>query len=634
MASSADSGVDMVAVRDELERVVSSGTFAAAARSRHLLRYIVERSLEGAAPKEYEIAVDVLGRKTDYDPEINATVRVEVGRLRQRLREYYETAAPGTMRIEVPKGRYAAVFTQPALAPVSGAGSKPSQTGNASGASDHPSTQPAPQGRAISYSLVLCAAAAALILTLTLVGLPRNQRLQAGGPIRSLAVLPLKDLSGGADQAYFAEGMTDALITDLAQTPNLRVVSRISAIQADRTAKSLREIAAALDVDAVVEGTVVRSGDRIRITAQLIDARDDRHLWAQSFEQKNDDVLSLQDTVAREIALHTQAALASSLGFSTRAPVNPAAYDAYLRGLYFLHRREVLRSISYLTQATSLDPSYAPAHAGLAEALASEVLLLNNPDPGAETRARSEAGRAIDLDPNSGEGYAALSLVELNYAKNWEAAGQDLQKSLALNPNNSLAEMQMAVYLDAKSRPEEAVAHMRRAVKLDPLSFFMNRHLGSALYFARHYDEAVAALHRAAEMDPPRISLVDNWVSRSLEMLGDLPGAQRADIEGLNDAFSSKDLLPLRSAYQHGGWKGYQGARAHLFAAHPEIVCAQFEAGESYLRSDDLDRAFEAFEQGMNTTCFWQDSLAVNPVMDKARADPRYAGLLRRAHML
>lgn len=632
MESDAESGVDVVAIREELERIVSSKIFAAAGRSRTFLTYVVERTLAGAAPKEYEIAVEVLGRPADYDPEINATVRVEAGRLRQRLQEYYQTVAPSLVRIEVPKGGYAAVFTGSIADQVSPVGGEAAESSITEKRAQSSNAETASLPPWFDYRVVL--GGALVILMLLLGGSFKKQRLQAGGPIRSLAVLPLKDLSGGGDQAYFAEGMTDALITDLAQTPNLRVVSRTSAMQVDQTAKPLRKIAAELDVDAVVEGTVVRSGNRIRITAQLIDARDDRHLWAESFEQKSDDVISLQDTVAREIALRTQAVLVASLGFGAHRPVNPAAYDAYLRGVYFLHRRDDLRSISYLTQATTLDPSYAAAHAELAEALASEVLLLNHPDPDAESTARAEAGRAIQLDPNSGEGYAALSLVEINYAKDWELAGQDLQKSLALNPNNSLAEMQMSVYLDAISKPEEAVVHMRRAVKLDPLSFFMNRHLGSALYFARHYDEALIALHRAAEMEPRQFSLVDNWLSRSFEMRGELSAAEKADLEGLSGTYSAQDLFPLRRAYQHAGWKAYQKVRARLLAAHPEMMCDQFEVGESYLRTGDLDRAFDAFERGMNTPCFWEDSLAVNPTMDKARADPRYAYLLRRAHMM
>ena len=624
MANGAEFDLDAAAIREELERVVASRTFAAAGRSRKFLSYVVERSLAGAAPKEYEIAVEVLGRRTDYDPEINATVRVEAGRLRQRLREYYETAAPGPLRIEVPKGRYAAVFTRSVA-------EQPSALVETLPAPVPPASQTTRWSHRSLYSFAFGLGAALLMLFLA--GSFRHQHLQAGGPIRSLAVLPLKDLSAEKNQAYFAEGMTDALTTDLAQTPNLRVVSRTSAMQVGATAKPLREIAAALDVDALIEGTVVRSGNRIRITAQLVDARGDRHLWAESFEQNTDDVLTLQDTVAREIALHTQAALAPSLSVPARRSVTPAAYDAYLRGLYFLHRRDILRSISYLQQANALDPAYPAAHAGLAEALASEVLLLEHPDADAEIRARAEAGRAIELDPNSSEAYTALGLVEIIYARNWEAARQDMQKSLTLNPNNSMAEMQMAVYADAMGRPEEAVAHMRQAVKLDPLSFLMNRHLGSALYFARHYNEALAALRRAAEIQPRPVDLIDNWTHRSYEMLGNLPAAQQADMEGLSETFSAQDLLPLRKAYQHEGWRAYQAARAQFFAGRPNLTCSLFDAGESYLRLGDLDHAFDAFERGMASRCFWQDSLPVNPVMDKARSDPRFAELLRRAHM-
>jgi Tfp pilus assembly protein PilF len=271
-------------------------------------------------------------------------------------------------------------------------------------------------------------------------------------------------------------------------------------------------------VDAIVEGSLVRAGNRVRITAQLIDARDDRHLWAQSFEGQIGDLLSLQDRVAREIAAQTRVALTPVAHVQH---VDPAAHDAYLRGLYFLLKREPGKSADYFQQAISIDPSYAAAFAGLANALEAESVFGMIRPTEAMPRAFAAAKHAIELDPNSGEAFTALGGAEATMTWDWQSAERDLQRGIALSPSDSLAEIKYSIYLDAVNRPEEAVAHMRRAVELDPLSFFMNRHLGSSLYLARHYDEALYHLRRGREMEPGKANIVDNWISWIYEKKGD-----------------------------------------------------------------------------------------------------------------
>jgi TolB-like protein/DNA-binding winged helix-turn-helix (wHTH) protein/Tfp pilus assembly protein PilF len=471
--------------------------------------------------------------------------------------------------------------------------------------------------------------------TLALVALVfylKPARMHPAGPIRSLAVLPLQNLSGDPNEEYFVDGMTDALITELARIPKLRVVSRTSAMQDKGSKKSLRQIASELDVDAVVEGSVVRSGDHVRITAQLIDTRDDRHLWAESFEEPIKDVLALQDEVVNEIASEAEAALAPLRESTGSARVNPAAYDAYLRGLYFLHLRDALKSVAYFKQAISLDPSYPGSYAGLAEALASDQVLSNTKPSDTGSLALAAAKRGISLDSESGEAYSALGFVEFIYSRDWNAAGQDLQRGVALSPNNSLAELQYSVYLDATGRPEDAVTHMRRAVRLDPLSFLMNRHLGSVLYFARRYDEALVYLRRAAELDPHNFPLVENWRSRTFEMLGRTGEAEAADLLMVGAWFPDAHLAPLRLAYERGGWKGYQTARIELLLHKPLHACGSFEIGESYLRLGDREKAFSWLSRGVETSCFWVNSLAVDPVLEDLRGDPRYLTLLQKVH--
>jgi TolB-like protein len=655
------SQVDPESIRQELDRLLSSKVFFPARRSQSFLRYVIDKSLAGNPPKEYEIAVEVLGKGADYDPAIDSTVRVEAGRLRNKLREYYDVeGAADPILITIPKGGYAAVFT-----PRETAQDKTAQESHEVGHSEgngngsfrsHESglleTQPAetPQktvSDASADSIVsvghesrsfifrhwvwLTIGVGIIAVAMTAIALRfKGRDPHRGGPIRSLAVLPLENLSGNPDQEYFADGITDELITELAHIPGLQVVSRTTVMQDKGNKKSLRQIAQELNVDAIVEGSVVRSGDRVRVTAQLIDARNDRHLWAQSYEEQMSDVLTLQDKVVREIASQTQTALV--LPDNSSARIDPEAYDAYLRGLYFLHLREAHKSAGYFQQAIARDSSYAAAYAGLAEALASEAILGEATDPDTQSQAFAAAQHAIQLDPRSGEAYAALGLIEMNYSKNWSAAGRDLENSIRLSPGNPLAEMQYSIYLDAVDRPEDAVTHMRQALRLDPLSFYMNRHLGSILYLARHYDEALYYLHRAVEMEPGKHSLADNWASRSYEESGRLEEAEQSDLLHLGARIPDAKLQPLRLAWQRSGWKAYQTVKIELLAKNPLYGCDLYEMGESYLRLGDRDQAFKWINRGIDEHCYWGDMMQVDPLLDDLRNDARYSMLVQRMH--
>ena len=601
------------------------------------LHYVVERSLLNSAPKEFEVAVEVLGRGADYDPDIDATVRVEASRLRHRLREYYDTAGKtDPIQIDIPKGGYGVVFSSREGNTHSSAGGSGFNGTEIAGspAVDLNLTEAQSQARRLPHSAWWVAVAVVAIAAVVVIGQwLAKQRLHANGPIRSLAVLPLQDLSRNANEEYFADGMTDALITELAHIPNLRVVSRTSVMQEKGNQKPLRQIASELGVDAVVEGSIVRSGDRVRITAQLIDARDDRHLWAHSYEEQMTDILTLQDKLVREIALQAQAALAPSQEKLLSGRIHPAAYDLYLRGLYLLNQRDIDKSVSYLQQAVAMDPSYAPAYAGLAEALTTQGVSGGSAHPDEQSQALAAAKRAIELDPGSGEAYAALGLVEINYGKDWAAAGRDLEKAIALSPSDSLAEMNYCFYLDAMGRPEDAVTHMRRALQLDPRSFLMNRQMGVVLYFARHYDEALTYLQRAVEIEPSRLSYAQRWITYIYEMTFRFDDAERSDLVRLEMHVPSANLAPLRLAYQRGGWKAYQAAKIALIVKQPENGCDLYEVGESYLRLGDKDRAFSWLARGVEAGCFSADSLPVQPLLDSIRSDPRFPALLRLAHL-
>ncbi len=652
MGQEVESRIDDEAVRRELERILSSSIFSTAKRSRMFLRYAVERSLANSAPKEFEIAVEVLERSADYDPDVDATVRVEASRLRHRLREYYDTVGKDdSILIDIPKGGYGAVFlSREAISPPHDSANPSLIQADSNGVALNGllgSEPPSPAGpiarsawfrylepmRSAKFRITAAFGIAVIAAVAGTALWHFGRRPKVADPIRSLAVLPLQNLSGNPNQEYFADGMTDALITELAHIPDLRVVSRTSVMQDKGNRKPLRQIASELGVDAIVEGSVVRSGDRVRITAQLIDARDDRHLWAESYEEQMSDILTLQDKVVREIALHAQAALAPSLGTGRPGQINPAAYDLYLRGLYALNQRDLPESVDYLQQAVAMDSSYAAAYAGLAEALTTEGVSGGSTHPAEQSQALDAAKRAVALNPHSGEAYAALGLVEINYGKDWAAAGRDLEKGIALSPNDSLAEMQYSIYLDAMGRPEEAVAHMRRALQLDPRSFLMNRHLGAVLYFARHYDEALLYLNRAVDLEPTRASYAQPWITRSYEMTGRLDDAERSDLLVLAVEISAEKLASLHLVYQKHGWKAYQASRIELIAKQPRNGCALFEVGEGYVRLGGADQAFSWLARGVEAGCYWADSLPVDPVLDGIRSDARFPALLRLNHL-
>jgi TolB-like protein/DNA-binding winged helix-turn-helix (wHTH) protein/tetratricopeptide (TPR) repeat protein len=455
-------------------------------------------------------------------------------------------------------------------------------------------------------------------------------------PIRSLAVLPLQNLSGDPNEEYFADGMTDELITELARIPGLRVVSRTSVMQDKGARKSLAQIARELDVDAIVEGSVVRSGDRARITAQLIDARSDKHLWAQSFEGPLGDILSLQDSVAREISLQTSSVLtpAARAGMTNARHLNPEAHDAYLRGLYFIQRRDGDLAASYFRKAIALEPDYGAANAGLAEALVTQYLASGKDAAEIMPLATAAARRAIELDPYSGEAYTALGAIDTNFLYDWNAAEQNLRKGIELSPSSSDAQTWYAVYLTSVGRPAEAVNAMQRAVTLDPLSFWANRLLGSMLYYSRRYDESLVALKRASEIAPDKFGFVEGWNSGNYEAQGRYSDALAADLKGMVSELSPQDIDTFRSAFTTGGWNAYQQARVKFLLPRSINKCSAHFLAMSYVRLGNLTEAFRWFNRDLDDNCgMTVFDLSADPRLDKIRGDERFRELLRRVHL-
>ena len=336
----------------------------------------------------------------------------------------------------------------------------------------------------------------------------RQQQPAAGKfEISSIAVLPLDNLMNDPEQEYFVDGMTEALIADLAQIEALRVISRTSTMRYKNTDKRLPQIARELNVDGIVEGSVLRAENRVRITAQLIHASTDRHIWAKSYERDLEDVLSLQKEVARAVAAEIRVRVTEPERdrLLEAGRLNPEAYESYLKGRWFWNRwnEEALwKGIELFNRAIELDAGFAPAYAGLAD---SYVVLsfYSQTDPReVMPKAKAAALKAVELDDSLAEAYTSLGFVLTNYDFDWEGAETAYRRAIELNPGLVTAHMMYMWYLVGITRFDEAVAEIRKAHELSPLDVYVNRAVGDALVFARRYDEAIVALQKAIEMDP------------------------------------------------------------------------------------------------------------------------------------
>src|SRR5580698_7535586 len=326
------------------------------------------------------------------------------------------------------------------------------------------------------------------------------------GPIRSVAVLPMQNLSNDPNQEYFVDGMTDELITDLAQVRELKVVSKTSIMQYKGTRTPLPEIGRQLGVDAVVEGSVLRSGDRVRITAQLIRAASDRHIWAESYDGDLKDVLSLQARVAEEITNQVKLNLSAEESGRLRRPrsVNLEAFDLYLHGRYAVNQRNVQgfrEAIEYFNQAIEKDPEFALAYSGLADC--HTLLTLYGAEISNMAEAEAAAEKALQLDSTLAEAHTSLAAVKLLHDWDWRGAEQEFQRAIALNPNFARAHHWYGnLLLGPEGRHEEAIAELERARELDPLSLIISADGGFGYYLAGRYEPALQAYRSVLGLNP------------------------------------------------------------------------------------------------------------------------------------
>jgi len=356
-----------------------------------------------------------------------------------------------------------------------------------------------------TFTIVACGLA---LVSLVLFGWLLQSRGQSPS-IRSVAVLPLENLSGDASQEYFADGMTDQLIATLGQISALRVISRTSVMGYKAARKPLPQIARELNVDAVIEGSIVRSGGRVRITAQLIDAAADKHLWAHSYEGNVRDTLAVQSRVARAIAeeIRINVQPKEQAALTNVKAVNPDAYEAYLKGRYFWNKRtadSLNKAREYFDEAVAKAPDYAQAYSGLADTYA----LLGDWQYGvmasrdALPAAKAAAIKALALDKTLGEAHTSLGFVLSGFDWDWGSADNEFRRAIELNPGYATAHHWYAWHLSLMGRHRDAIGEMRKARSLDPLSLIINADLAEILLIAHFYDESARQSRKTIEMDP------------------------------------------------------------------------------------------------------------------------------------
>jgi len=460
-------------------------------------------------------------------------------------------------------------------------------------------------------------------------------------PIRSVAVLPLQNLSNDPSQEYFADGMTDELITDLAQIRELKVVSKTSIMRYKGTRTPLPQIGRDLGVDAVIEGSVIRSGDRVRITAQLIRTATDRHIWAEAYDGDLKNILELQARVAQAITNQVQLSLSTQESNRLRSAhaVDPEAFDLYLRGRYAWNKRNpegFQESIGYYRQAIAQDPNFALAYAGLSDSFT--LLALYGEGSRPLTAAKEAAEKALHLDSSLAEAHTSLAAVRLLSDWDWTGAEQEFRRALELNPNCAHAHHWYGnLLLDPEGRHEEALAQLQRAGELDPLSPIITADTGFAYYLAGRYDLALQKYQQVLASNPDFLP-VHFYLAKYYRQTGEYDLWLKELVTDQNLAGQTVAARTLQQLYAHGGFTAVMRGLAEpgpvgeapKGTGSGQGLCAAAEADAALGRNASALAALDGCYQWAHMALIY---LKVDPVWAQLRGDSRFADLERRIRL-
>ena len=619
-------------VRAELESILASKDFRASERRRSLLTYVVDSSLAGATDrlKGYTIATEVFGRDDDFDPQTDPIVRLETSRLRRDLELYYlSTGKDDPILISIPKGGNNPTFELRERVPI------PDVSG--SGASDvHVSTSSTTARRRWRWGSAagLALTAAAVLAVAVILYVRATPDSMAPRSYDSVGVLPLDNFSGDPEQQYLAGGMTEAITHALGQIESLKVMSRTSMMRYRDEPKLASTIAQELSIAALVEGSVIRSGDRVRINVQLVDAKTDVQLWSRAFERPVGDILKLQNEVALAIANGIKVAIdPSELDRLTSSPSgNELAYEAYLKGRFLLRERteaSYRMAIRQFERAIGLEPEMAHAFAGLAEAY--NLLRYEEAFPeGLLTRASDAAARAVELQPSLPDAHVALGHAMLQQYR-WEQAEKAFLTALELEPNSSRTHLGYADYLNVVGRWDDALAELSAAQELDPLSLFIRIRLAQTYLMKGDTDFCVALVLEAQSLDPNHpmpyhglgvVKLSRGEFQEAIELIGtgvELTGRSPWNLAVLGMAYGKSGRTSDALAIQ----KELMESTNDHHRIEIEMAITYIGLGDKEQALDWLEKAYEQHDAGI-AEVRWV------PLFDDVRDEPRFQALLER----
>jgi TolB-like protein/Flp pilus assembly protein TadD len=635
-------------IRRHLQQVLASHVFAGSKRTQDFLELIVSHALEGEYDqlRERMIGAEMFGRPVSYDTGSDSVVRVKATDVRKKLAQFYaEAKEQPAVRIELPSGSYvprfhfeppaasvrtdAGIETQFVAPPAVAGRLEPVVTASVA-AIKHDTNSHALTARR-SWRLV--AGIAVALIVLSTIGYAGYRKWlgdsRHGSQIRSIAILPLKNLSGDAAQEYFADGMTEELINDLGQVSTLRVISLTSAMSYKGTKKNLPEIAHELAVDGVVEGGVLRAGNKVQISAQLVDARSDRPIWARTYERDFTSGLAWQGEVAQaiadEISIHVtpqeQARLARN------RPIDPEAQDMYLRGLLQLEVDDCKSAVGYFNKAIDKNPNYAQAHAALANCYGRMGESGRMAYTEAFSKQKAEATRAIELDDSLPEGHAELANTAMTLDWDWATAAAEFHRALELDPNSAPIHQKYAFYLVRTGHLPEALAEVERGVDLDPVSWHSFHYEGFIYYFSRQYDQALSLILRVRALDikPPDWSF----------LLGDVYVEKGRYAEAISEFTKSGNgpdsLGHLGNAYARAGKSA--AARKTISELEEDVRkngVGRYEITLVYAGLGEKQEAFSWLEAAYNAHDVGLLYLKIDPCLDPLRSDARFDDLVRR----
>jgi TolB-like protein/DNA-binding winged helix-turn-helix (wHTH) protein/Flp pilus assembly protein TadD len=487
---------------------------------------------------------------------------------------------------------------------------------------------------AVFGAVVLAIAIAAAVTN------PRDWRARffggAPGPVRAIAVLPLQNLTGDSSQDYFADGMTEALTTDLARMESLQVISRTSTMQYKTAKKPLPVIARELNADAVVEGSVQRAGNRIRVTAQLVRAADDRHLWAETYERDFRDILALQDDVASAIANQVESRLGGPQpqALAKAQTISPEAYETYLKANYYMDQLDLQKSIEYYNQSIKLDSNFAPAYAHMARAYFFLTFFGTVPPKEGWSKVKEAASLAVEKDANLPEGHGALGLAKLHYDWDFAGAEREFKRGLELNPNNADIRHDYAHYLMAIGRVLESESESKRAFALDPMGDVLNSCLCWHSFAARDYDQSVRLAQKYLTSQPD-----DSWELTILGWDYEQKRMPELAVAKFKKAEEGTKGTPFDSFYLAALGHGYALA-GNRPEAEKVLRTLSDRGKKSYVSPFDLalihaglgekDEAFGLLDKAVAERSTFLVYAKWEPRLDPLRSDPRFNQILQR----